>query len=165
MNAQNAYATLVNVGKEKMNRTEVYNQLVVDEGVKYEIYKDHLGYPTLGVGHLITEFDEEKDMPIGTSISEKTVIACFEKDLDVAINECKILYEPYFQDFPGEVQEILVNMMFNMGRPRLSQFRNFRIALERSNWKEAAAEGRNSRWYKQVTNRAERLMTRMENVS
>ena len=165
MNAQNAYATLVNVGKEKMNRTEVYNQLVVDEGVKYEIYKDHLGYPTLGVGHLITEYDEEKGMPIGTPISEKVVIACFEKDLDVAINECKILYEPYFQDFPGEVQEILVNMMFNMGRPRLSQFRNFRIALERSNWKEAAAEGRNSRWYKQVTNRAERLMTRMENVS
>ena len=165
MNAQSAYATLVNVGKEKMNRTEVYNQLVVDEGVKYEIYKDHLGYPTLGVGHLITEFDEEKDMPIGTSISEKTVIACFEKDLDVAINECRILYDPYFQDFPGEVQEILVNMMFNMGRPRLSQFRNFRIALERSNWKEAAAEGRNSRWYKQVTNRAERLMTRMENVN
>ena len=165
MNAQSAYATLVNVGKEKMNRTEVYNQLVIDEGVKYEIYRDHLGYPTLGVGHLITEFDEEKDMPIGTSISEKTVIACFEKDLDVAINECRILYEPYFQDFPGEVQEILVNMMFNMGRPRLSQFRNFRIALERNRWKEAAAEGRNSRWYKHVTNRAERLMTRMENVS
>ena len=165
MNAQNAYVTLVNAGKEKMNRTEVYNQLVIDEGVKYEIYRDHLGYPTLGVGHLITEFDEEKDMPIGTSISEKTVIACFEKDLDVAINECRILYEPYFQDFPGEVQEILVNMMFNMGRPRLSQFRNFRIALERNRWKEAAAEGRNSRWYKQVTNRAERLMTRMENVS
>ena len=165
MNAQNAYVTLVNAGKEKMNRTEVYNQLVIDEGVKYEIYRDHLGYPTLGVGHLITEFDEEKDMPIGTSISEKTVIACFEKDLDVAINECRILYEPYFQDFPGEVQEILVNMMFNMGRPRLSQFRNFRIALERNRWKEAAVEGRNSRWYKQVTNRAERLMTRMENVS
>ena len=165
VNAQNAYVTLVNAGKEKMNRTEVYNQLVIDEGVKYEIYRDHLGYPTLGVGHLITEFDEEKDMPIGTSISEKTVIACFEKDLDVAINECRILYEPYFQDFPGEVQEILVNMMFNMGRPRLSQFRNFRIALERNRWKEAAAEGRNSRWYKQVTNRAERLMTRMENVS
>ena len=114
MNAQNAYATLVNVGKEKMNRTEVYNQLVIDEGVKYEIYKDHLGYPTLGVGHLITEYDEEVGMPIGTPVSEKIVIACFEKDLDVAINECKILYEPYFQDFPGEVQEILVNMMFNM---------------------------------------------------
>ena len=165
MNAQNVYVTLVNVGKEKMNRTEVYNQLVIDEGVKYEIYKDHLGYPTLGVGHLITEYDEEVGMPIGTPVSEKIVIACFEKDLDVAINECKILYEPYFQDFPGEVQEILVNMMFNMGRPRLSKFKKMNAALKKEDWVEAAKEGRDSRWYNQVTKRAERLMSRLENVS
>ena len=165
MNAQNVYVTLVNAGKEKMDRAAVYKQLIIDEGVKYEIYKDHLGYPTLGIGHLITEYDEERGLPIGTPICDERVQACFEKDLDIATNECSILYDPYFEDFPGEVQEILVNMMFNMGRPRLSQFRNFRIALERSNWKEAAFEGRNSRWYKQVTNRAERLMTRMENVN
>ena len=28
----------------------VYEQLKIDEGVKYEIYEDHLGYPTFGVG-------------------------------------------------------------------------------------------------------------------
>ena len=76
-----------------------------------------------------------------------------------------MLYDPYYEDFPEEVQEILVNMIFNMGRPRLSQFKNFKAALERSNWKIAAFEGRNSKWYRQVTNRAERLMTRMENVN
>lgn len=148
-----------------MDRSSVYDQLVIDEGVEYEVYKDHLGYPTLGIGHLITEYDEEHGAPTGTPVSEKRVKDCFEKDLDIAINECKVLYDPYYEDFPGEVQEILVNMMFNMGRPRLSQFKNFKAALEKSDWKEAAAEGRNSRWYKQVTNRAERLMTRMENVN
>ena len=155
----------MNVGKELMNRKAVYDQLMIDEGIKYEVYKDHLGYPTLGIGHLITEYDEERGKPIGTPVSEERVKACFEKDLDIATNECKMLYDPDFESFPEEVQEILVNMMFNMGRPRLSQFKMFKSALERADWKLAAFEGRNSKWYRQVTNRAERLMTRMENVS
>ena len=80
--------------------------------------------------------------------------------------ECVILYgEPYFEDFPDEVQEILVNMMFNMGRPRLSKFKKMNAALKKEDWIEAAKEGRDSRWHKQVTKRAERLMTRLENIS
>ena len=55
-------------------------------------------------------------------------------------------------------------MMFNMGRTRLSKFKKMNAALIDGDWKEAAKEGRDSRWYRQVTNRAERLMTRMENV-
>ena len=30
-----------------MNREQVQKQLEIDEGVVYEIYKDHLGYPCL----------------------------------------------------------------------------------------------------------------------
>ena len=149
-----------------MNRDAVYNQLKIDEGVKYEIYKDHLGYPTFGVGHLITEDDPEYREPIGAPITEERVRACFEKDLDTAISECYMLYEEgNFTKFPSEVQEILVNMMFNMGRTRLSGFKNFRKGLEANDWKEAAKEGRDSKWYRQVTNRAERLMSRLEQVS
>ncbi len=33
--------------------------LKVDEGVVYEIYNDHLGYPTFGIGHLVIEGDPE----------------------------------------------------------------------------------------------------------
>jgi len=55
-------------------------------------------------------------------------------------------------------------MMFNLGRPRLSKFKKMTAALEMGDWKTAAIEGRDSRWYNQVGNRAERLMTRMENV-
>ena len=42
-----------------MNISALMNELMLDEGYKYEIYLDHLGYPTFGVGHLITEKDEE----------------------------------------------------------------------------------------------------------
>ena len=148
-----------------MNRTAVYEQLKIDEGVVYKIYKDHLGYPTFGVGHLIVEDDPEYREPNGTPISEERVQEVFEKDLDVSINECKKLYgDDEFLKLPDEVQQILVNMMFNMGRPRLSGFKKFNAAIAEGDWTEAAKEGRDSRWYNQVTNRAERLMGRLENV-
>ena len=148
-----------------MNREAVYEQLKIDEGVEYVIYNDHLGYPTFGVGHLVLESDPEYGQPVGTGISEERVKECFEADLDLAIGECHALYERgTFDNLPDEVQQILVNMMFNMGRTRLSKFKKFNAAIEAGDWKTAAVEGRDSLWYKQVTNRAERLMTRLESV-
>lgn len=149
--------------KPSMNREAIYEQLKIDEGVKYEIYLDHLGLPTFGVGHLILENDQEYQKPVGTRISEERVKLCFEKDLDIAIQECEVLYgKDTFNCLPDEVQQILVNMMFNMGRPRLSKFKKFNAAIEAKDWKEAAKEGRDSLWYNQVTNRAERLMSHLE---
>jgi len=148
-----------------MDRHAVYEQLKIDEGVEYEIYKDHLGYPTFGVGHLVLETDPEHGQEVGTPVSEDRVKECFEKDLDTAISECNALYEEgVFGDLPGEVQEILVNMMFNMGRTRLSKFKKMHAAILEGDWKTAAVEGRDSLWYRQVTNRADRLMERLENV-
>lgn len=149
---------------KELNRESVYEQLKIDEGVVYEVYHDHLGLPTFGVGHLVLESDPEFGKDIGFPVSEDRVKECFEKDLDTAISECEILFEGHWDDFPGEVKEILVNMMFNMGRTRLSGFKNFGAALREGNWKNAAVEGRDSKWYRQVTNRAERLMERLESV-
>lgn len=148
-----------------MDRNAVFEQLKIDEGVVNEIYLDHLGYATFGVGHLVLESDPEHGQDVGTPVSDERVKDCFEKDLDLAISECVALYgADVWEAFPGEVQEILVNMMFNMGRTRLSKFKNFNSALSTGDWKEAAIEGRDSMWYRQVTNRAERLMSRMEEV-
>ena len=149
----------------KLDREAVFEQLKIDEGVVYEIYHDHLGYPTFGVGHLVLESDAEFGAPVGTPVDEERVKDCFERDLDLAISECNALYEEgIFEDLPDEVQQILVNMMFNMGRTRLSKFKKMHAAILKGDWKEAAVEGRDSRWHKQVTNRAERLMVRLENV-
>tara|TARA_B100000614_G_C14449717_1_gene453753 strand:+ start:450 stop:926 length:477 start_codon:yes stop_codon:yes gene_type:complete len=149
----------------KLNREAVFEQLKIDEGVVNEIYLDHLGYPTFGVGHLILESDEEHGWEVGTPVTEERVRSCFERDLDIAIGECELLYEDgVFGNLPDEVQQILVNMMFNMGRTRLSKFKKMHAAILEGNWKEAAVEGRDSKWHKQVTNRAERLMVRLESV-
>ena len=153
------------IGKDtELDRESVFEQLKIDEGVVNEIYKDHLGYPTFGVGHLVLESDPEFGQDVGTPVSEERTKECFEKDLDTAISECVALYGDDFTDWPGVVQEVLVNMMFNMGRTRLGKFNNFRKALEAQDWKQAGIEGRDSRWHKQVTNRAERLMERLEQV-
>ena len=146
-----------------LDREAVFEQMKIDEGVVYEVYHDHLGLPTFGVGHLVLESDPEFGKPVGTPVDEDRVNDCFEKDLDTAISECSVLYEG-FDDMPGEVQEVLVNMMFNMGRTRLSGFKNFKKALDEGDWSKAGTEGRDSKWYRQVTNRAERIMERLENV-
>jgi lysozyme len=146
-----------------VNRDSVFEQLKVDEGVVYGIYLDHLDYPTFGIGHLIKDDDPEFGQRVGTPVSVNRVEQCFMQDLDTAISECKILYDAW-EDWPGEVQEILVNMMFNMGRPRLSKFKNMAAALNQKDWVTAAEEGRDSLWYAQVHYRAERLMGRLEKV-
>ena len=148
-----------------MNRDKIYQTLKIDEGVEYEIYKDHLGYLTFGVGHLILKTDPEFNKPVGTPVSEDRVKECFEKDLDTAISECEILYgKEKFKTINGDAQEIIVNMMFNMGRPRLTQFKKFNKAISEGNLKGAAVEGRDSKWHKQVPLRAERLMKRLESI-
>jgi len=114
---------------------------------------------------ILVQEDKEWGAEFGTPVSEERVWECFEKDLDTSISECHVLYgEETFEGFPEEVQQVVVNMMFNMGRPRLSQFKKFNAALEAGDWATAAVEGRDSRWHKQVTNRAERLMSRLEAV-
>ena len=142
---------------------QLKEQLKIDEGVVYEIYNDHLGYPTFGIGHLVIEGDPELGASVGTAVSESRVDECFEKDVESVIGDCKKLHDAW-DGYPQEVKQIVANMMFNMGLTRLSKFKRHNAALQSGDWKEAAEEGRDSRWYKQVTNRAERLMSRLEKV-
>jgi GH24 family phage-related lysozyme (muramidase) len=146
-----------------MNIEQLREELKEDEGCKSEVYLDHLGLPTHGIGHLITEWDEEYEKPVGTPVAEDRVNECFAKDVKTTINECKKLFDT-FDDLPEEVQLILCNMMFNMGRPRLSKFVKFRAAIAEEDWLECANQMEDSRWHKQVTNRANRLIKRMEDL-
>ena len=146
-----------------MDIEKLREQLIIDEGQVNEIYNDHLGYPTFGIGHLVIEGDPELGLPVGTPVTEERVKECFAKDVIIVLEDCKILHEDW-DGYPEEVKQIIANMMFNMGRTRLSKFKKHNAALQSGNWKTAAAEGRDSRWYKQVTNRAERLMSRLEEV-
>jgi lysozyme len=144
-----------------MNIEQLRKELEVDEGVKYEIYNDHLGYPTFGIGHLVRDTDPEAGAALGTPVSEDRVIEAFNEDVETVLSDCAILYDD-FDDLPEEAQLIIANMMFNLGRPRLSKFKGMKAGVDARDWKKAADEMVDSAWYRQVPNRAGRLVTRMK---
>ena len=146
-----------------MDLDQLREELTEDEGCKYEIYLDHLGYPTFGIGHLVRDDDPEHGEEVGTSVSEDRVIEAFESDIETVLSDCNKLYSD-FEDLPEETQLIIANMMFNLGYPRLSAFKGMKRGVDSRDWNTAADEMVDSRWYKQVTNRAERLVGRMRSI-
>ena len=147
-----------------MNIELLREELKRDEGCVNAVYLDHLNLPTVGIGHLVTEWDQEYGKPVGTEVSDERVNELFDQDIEVTIDECKLLYNN-FDDLPEKVQHIIANMMFNMGRPRLSAFKGMKKGVDSKDWNKAADEMVDSRWYKQVTNRANRLVERMRKVN
>ena len=147
-----------------MNIEKLREQLEIDEGVKYEVYKDHLGYDTFGIGHLITARDPENGWSVGTDVDEYRVQEAFEDDVQGVISDCEKLYVQW-EHLPEEAQQIIANMMFNMGRPRLSKFKGMKRGVDARDWNAAADEMVDSAWYRQVTNRADRLVMRMRNIN
>ena len=147
-----------------MDIRQLRKELEVDEGVKYEIYNDHLGYPTFGIGHLVRDNDPENGEPVGTPVSEDRVIEAFNEDVETVLNDCAILYDD-FDDLPEEAQLIIANMMFNLGRPRLSRFLKMKQHVDNRDFASASEEMKDSKWYRQVTNRAQRLCDRMANIT
>ena len=146
-----------------MNIEQLREEVAADECCVYEVYLDHLGLATFGIGHLVIDTDEEYGAEVGTPVSEERVNHCFNNDVQAVLMDCYQLYED-FDDLPEEVQLIIANMMFNMGRPRLSKFKGMKRGVDARDWNAAADEMVDSRWYKQVTNRAKRLVKRMRNV-
>ena len=147
-----------------MNTEKLRKELEIDEGVKHEIYLDHLGLPTFGIGHLVTKSDPEFGEPVGTPVDKDRCIEAFNEDLETVMSDCHKLYSD-FDSLPEEAQLIIANMMFNMGRPRLSKFKGMKRGVDARDWNQAADEMVDSRWYKQVTNRANRLVERMRALS
>tara|TARA_E500000318_G_scaffold89830_1_gene87502 strand:+ start:1970 stop:2422 length:453 start_codon:yes stop_codon:yes gene_type:complete len=146
-----------------MDIDKLREEIAYDEGSVNEIYLDHLGLPTFGIGHLVIDSDPEYGQPVGTPVSEDRCNEAFDNDVQTVIADCSILY-PDFDELPEEVQRIIANMMFNMGRPRLSKFKGMKRGVDARDWNAAADEMVDSNWYRQVTKRADRLVARMRAV-
>lgn len=127
--------------------------LVRDEGEILHAYQDHLGYWTIGVGHLI---DKRK----GGGISRAASRFLFAEDVAAKIAELdKAL--PWWRSLSLDRQRVLVNMAFNLGTPGLLKFKNTLAAVQRGDY-EAAAKGMlASLWARQVGDRAKRLAATM----
>ena len=144
-----------------MNLMKIQDEIAEDEGIKYELYLCSEGHLTGGIGHLITEWDTEYyDKPIGTKVEIDQVDDWFAKDIKVSVKDCEDLFSN-FNDLPEDIQHVLINMSFQLGKPRLSKFKKMIAAVQNEDYPEMAEQMEDSRWYKQTTNRAQRLIKRV----
>tara|TARA_R100001369_G_scaffold4621_1_gene13201 strand:- start:306 stop:749 length:444 start_codon:yes stop_codon:yes gene_type:complete len=146
-----------------MNVEQLRLDLERDEGCVYEIYLDHLGYPTYGIGHLVTEADPEHGQAVGTKISEDRVRQVFNSDIESVVGDCDRAFDA-FGSLPEGVQLVVANMMFNLGLPRFNKFTKMIRAINLGDWQSAADQMIDSRWYQQVTARARRLESVMRGI-
>ena len=146
-----------------MNIEQLRKELELDEGCKHETYLCSQNVVTGGIGHMITEWDDEKYLEVGVEIPDEQVKAWFNKDIETVLSDCELLYDD-FDYLPEEAKLIISNMMFNIGFPKMKKFVGMKAGVDARDWDLAAAEMVDSRWYRQVTNRADRLVTRMRNI-
>ena len=131
------------------------------EGEVLKIYKDSLGYKTLGVGHLCKPEDPEYDWEVGTSVSQEVVDMYYENDFVTHLAETIHVFgtDEGFYNLPENIQRVLVNMCFNLGGTRLSKFKKMLAACRIHDWEEMAVQMEDSRWFRQVGRRSVELQT------
>ena len=120
------------------------------EGYRDQVYLDSLSKRTVGVGHLCVEEFWEDDK----KYSEKFLMEILEKDLENAISGAEELLKEC--NLPSLANEIVVEMVFQLGKTGVSKLRNFLSSLkgDSPHWLKASEEMLDSRWAKQTPNRA-----------
>ncbi len=135
---------------DRMKIEALKRELVVDEGMVLTAYKDTEGYVSIGVGRQLDT----------RGISEGEAMVLLDNDIKIVIRELDA-NKGFWRELSEDRQRALANMAFNMGMPRLMKFKKMWIAIERGDFKEAAAEMLNSKWAEQVGQRAHRLSVMM----
>ena len=145
-------------------RIRLKEEIIADEGTVLKVYRDHLGYFTVGIGHLITPKDEEWGVSVGTPITQTRADELLFYDLNRVLKECEDNFHQNWQLWPEEVKLIIANMAFNLGITKLKKFQLMFTAINAEDYKTASKEGLNSTWADQVYNRSRRLMDRLRDV-
>lgn len=130
------------------------------EGRVQHVYLDHLGYKTLGVGHLIRQSEPEYLLKVNDPVSAEAIDKYFKLDLRIALSDAVRIFGP-LEEHPEEVIRVLVNMSFNLGYPRLNRFVKMKEAVVNKDYHKAAEEMKDSRWYRQVGRRGPELVSLM----
>ena len=155
----------------KYNMTELLDQLVEHEGLELMPYEDSLGIDTIGIGRNLQHrgLSEEELGYIGKDLSDICEWGITkEQAYYLAENDIKIVEEEICKAHPcvlelDEVrQRVLIDMAFNVGVPRLKKFVKMWQAIHDKDFDEASVQMLDSRWAKQVGNRAVRLSNAMK---
>ena len=140
-----------------MNINRLTKSIKKNEGFSNKIYLDQLGNPTIGFGHLITK----KDKFVKGRIYEKKLLNnLFAEDLEKAIK----IYKKIFREvcLKDEIEEVLIEMIFQLGYKNFSSFKKMIKAIKSENYKLAIREMKLSKWNKQTPKRVKILIEKVK---
>ena len=144
-----------------MNMDRLLASVKKHEGYRNKVYLDTLGKRTVGVGHLCVEEFWEDDK----EYEEKFLMDILEADLQNAIKGAKdLMSEHGCMDMDEVAEEIIIEMIFQLGKTGVSRFRNMWKALSSLDYSTAASEMLDSRWAKQTPNRAQSMSSEMASL-
>ena len=145
-----------------MNSERLLESVKKHEGYRNKVYLDTLGKRTVGVGHLCVE-DFWMD---GVEYEEDFLMEILEKDLQEAIRGARSLMEDHgCADIDEQAEEILIEMVFQLGMTGVSKFKKMWKALAELNYIGASYEMLDSRWSKQTPNRAKAMAKTMKEIT
>ena len=144
------------------------------EGLRLHVYKDTVGVCTIGYGHnLQRDYSKQlfnrmgvshSDVMSGTTdITEEQAEYLYLEDKEAATYDAQLLV-PDLYDHPKLARDVLVDLSFNLGYPRLSKFVKMLAAFKARDYSEAARELINSKWYHQVGNRSKELVAALRSI-
>lgn len=132
-----------------MNRERLHESLRIHEGIVLKPYTCPAGYLTIGFG---------KNLDNGITVKQAYLL--LEDDIETAQKELDRCFPGWTQHDDAR-QNVMIEMMFNLGAPRLQQFLKMWAAIERHDYKAASDEMLSSKWAKQVGVRAVTLASQM----
>ena len=142
-----------------MNLKRLMESVKKHEGYRNKVYLDTLGKRTVGVGHLCVEDFWEDDK----EYEESFLMEILQKDLQEAIRGAKELMDEHgCADIDERAEEIIIEMVFQLGRTGVKKFRNMWKALSEHNYIGASFEMLDSKWAKQTPNRAKDMADQMK---
>ena len=145
-----------------MNMDRLKDSVKQHEGYRNKVYLDTLGKRTVGVGHLCVEDFWEDDK----EYDEKFLMDILKKDLQEAIKGARELMEERdCLEIDDKAEELLIEMVFQLGKTGVSKFKNIWKALAEKNYIGASYEMLDSRWAKQTPNRAKAMAKTMKEIN
>jgi lysozyme len=129
-----------------MNRGQLQKDLILDEGILLKPYRCTAGKLTIGIGRNLDD----------VGISKTETLALLAADIERA-EQGLDYFAPWWRSLPEPAARGLVNMAFNLGAGGLAGFKGMLLALEIGDYALAAAEALDSKWAKQVGDRAKRI--------
>nr|WP_319491073.1 glycoside hydrolase family protein [uncultured Desulfobacter sp.] len=136
-----------------MEYAKLKSMLIEHEGIRLKPYRCTAGKLTIGVGHNLDD----------VGISKQEAMILLDNDIESVIDDLRSIFD-IFDSLPSNVQLVLSDMRFQLGPKGFRGFRMMIKAVKAADWPEMIRQMKDSSWYVQTPNRANRLIRLVEGL-